>query len=111
MDAILNSAFYHYFRKPDLYFTDTKYIVEPSGDHAILSGTGGNDPILEYLPENYSTQDGDKVYTSGKEGIFSPGIPIGEVKIEDNQTKVKLFSDLSQVSFVNIDVENFERNE
>ena len=31
------------------------------------------------MPENHSVQDGDKVYTSGKEGLFLPGIPIGVV--------------------------------
>jgi len=81
-------------------------ITEPSGYHAILSGHGKNKPTLEYLPENYNIQNGDKIYTSGKEGIFSPGIPIGEVKIEDNVIKVLLFSDLSQITFVNINLEN-----
>ena len=80
-------------------------IVEPSGDHAILSGTGANEPVLEYLPENHSAQDGDKVYTSGKEGIFSPGIPIGEIKIEKDTVKTSLFSDLSQITFINIKLE------
>ena len=79
-------------------------IVEPSGHHAILSGRGTNEPTLEYLPENHAFQDGDKVYTSGKEGIFSPGIPIGEVKIENNLITVLLFSDLSQITFTNIDL-------
>jgi len=77
-------------------------IIEPSGYHAILSGHGTNEPTLEYLPEIYTFQDGDKVYTSGKEGIFSPGIPIGEIKIEKNVIKALLFSDLSQITFINI---------
>tara|TARA_B100000029_G_scaffold451410_1_gene475974 strand:+ start:1554 stop:2399 length:846 start_codon:yes stop_codon:yes gene_type:complete len=77
-------------------------ITEPSGYHAILSGKGDNEPNLEYLPENYNIQDGEKVYTSGKEGIFSPGIPVGEVKIKDGFIKVILFSDLNQITFVNI---------
>ena len=81
-------------------------ITEPSANHAILSGHGGNKPTLEYLPENHNIQDGDKVYTSGKEGIFSPGIPIGEVEIEDDDIKVLLFSDLSQITFVNINLED-----
>tara|TARA_Y100000590_G_scaffold87022_1_gene97457 strand:- start:7558 stop:8406 length:849 start_codon:yes stop_codon:yes gene_type:complete len=81
-------------------------ITEPSANHAILSGHGENKPTLEYLPENHNIQDGDKVYTSGKEGIFFPGIPIGEVKIEDDDIKVLLFSDLSQITFVNINLED-----
>ena len=79
-------------------------IIEPSGHHAILSGHGTNKPILEYLPENYTIQDGDKVYTSGKEGIFSPGIPIGEVLIKNQQFQVSLFSDLNQLTFVNVNL-------
>ena len=77
-------------------------IAEPSTHHAILSGHGKDKPTLEYLPENHNIQNGDKIYTSGKEGIFSAGIPVGEVKIEKDKIKVLLFSDLSQITFVNI---------
>jgi len=79
-------------------------IVEPSGNHAILSGHGENLPTLEYLPKNLNIKEGNKVYTSGKEGIFPTGVPIGEVKIENKQIKVILLSDLNQITFVNIDV-------
>lgn len=79
-------------------------IVESGGNHAILSGHGKNLPTLEYLPEKSEIKDGDKIYTSGKEGIFSPGIPIGEIKIEDKIVKVLLFSDLTQITFVNINL-------
>jgi len=79
-------------------------ITEPSAHHAILSGHGIKNPTLEYLPENHNIQDGDKVYTSGKEGIFFPGTPVGEVKIVNNIIEVLLFSDLSQITFVNINL-------
>ena len=78
-------------------------IVEPSGHQAILSGRGSNIlPTLEFLPENHTVKDGDKVYTSGKEGIFLPGIPIGEIRVDQSILKVILFSDLSQITFINI---------
>ena len=79
-------------------------ISEPSAYHAILSGHGENAPSLEYLPENHNIVDGDKVYTSGKEGIFSPGIPVGVVEIEKDIVTVSLFSDLSQITFINVDL-------
>ena len=85
-------------------------LVEPSAYHAILSGHGKNKPTLEYLPKKHTIQNGDKVYTSGKEGIFSPGIPIGEVKIEDNLIKIELFSDLNQITFINIKLEQEDKN-
>ena len=86
-------------------------VIEPSANHAILSGHGENLPTLEYLPEKNNVKDGDKIYTSGKEGIFSPGIPIGEVKIENNIRKALLFSDLSQITFININLKDELNNE
>ena len=83
-------------------------ITQPSAYHGILSGYGTNEAALEFLPENHKVKNGDKVYTSGKEGIFSPGLPIGEIKIEKGNIKVLLFSDLSQVNFINIDMGNFK---
>ncbi len=80
-------------------------ITEPSANHAILSGHGINKATLDYLSENNNIQDGDKVYTSGKEGLFTPGIPIGIVKKKKDLINVELFSDLSQITFVNIKVE------
>ena len=79
-------------------------IIEPLGYHAILSGIGKSEPILEFLPENHTAQSGNKVYTSGKEGIFSPGIPIGEVNMSTENILVSLFSDLTQITFVNINL-------
>ena len=45
-------------------------------------------------------------FTSGKEGIFSPGIPIGKVRMVDEKIFVSLFSDISQITFVNINLKN-----
>ena len=85
-------------------------ISEPSAHHAILTGHGENVLSLEYLPENHNIRDGDKVYTSGKEGIFSPGIPVGVVKIEKDIIRVLLFSDLSQITFINVDLGDLKKD-
>ena len=68
----------------------------------ILSGKGSRKPVLEYLPELYSPQNDLTVFTSGKGGIFTPGIPIGKTELDDNKLKVKLFSDPNQLSFVTV---------
>ena len=83
-------------------------IVEPKGTHAILYGHGSSNATLEYLPENHKIKKDDKVYTSGKEGVFAPGVPIGTVLINDAQVEVLLFSDLDQITFVNIDLADVE---
>ena len=85
-------------------------IIEPSGSHAILNGHGAKNPTLEFLPENHKIKTGNKVYTSGKEGIFSPGIPIGEIFLEKNRAEVFLFSDLNQITFVNVDLNKLDEN-
>ena len=83
-------------------------ITEPSAHHAILSGHGKGEPSLQYLPENNNVHDGDKVYTSGKGGIFSPGIPVGAVKVKNDIIKVALFSDLGQITFVNVNLADLD---
>ena len=85
-------------------------VSEPSGNHAILSGHGIEDPTLEYLSESHKIQDGDKIYTSGKEGIFAPGIIIGEAKTNKDEIRVSLFSDLDQITFVNINLGKLNEN-
>ncbi len=80
-------------------------IIEPSGSHAIVSGHGHNRPSLEYLPKNKKIDEGNKIYTSGKEGIFTPGIPIGEVKFDsEEKAEVELFSEINQITYVNINL-------
>ena len=69
---------------------------------AILSGKGKIKPILEYLPEQYTPRENLTVFTSGKDGIFLPGIPVGKTLIEGADVKVKLFSDPNQLSFVTV---------
>ena len=86
-------------------------IAEPTGTHAILSGRGNNKPSLEYLPKNHKIQDKDKIYTSGKEGIFIPGIVIGEVRIKKDKVEIELNSTLNQITFVNIVLNEFEGKE
>lgn len=85
-------------------------LSEPSGAHAILSGHAEKKPTLEYLPDNHTIEDGDKIYTSGKEGIFSTGIPIGKAKIDQGVVKVELFSKLNQITFINIEIGKKEIN-
>jgi len=71
------------------------------GVQAILKGSGGSKPVLEYLPEGYVVEEGVDVFTSGKDGIFFPGSPIGTT-VEKGE--VKLFSESSQLSFVKVDL-------
>ena len=74
-----------------------------SGTQAILKGTEGNQPMLEYLPEEYIIEEGLNVFTSGKDQIFVPGTPIGKI---NEKGSVSLYSEANQLSFVKIDLTN-----
>ena len=82
-------------------------MISPKGSQAILSGHGEDKPKLEYLPEKFELNDKNLVFTSGKDGIFFEGIPVGNAVSEGNKIKVKLFSDPNQVSFVNVILDKF----
>ena len=77
-------------------------MIYPNGSQAILSGHGEDKPKLEYLPEKFELNNKNLVFTSGKDGIFFEGIPVGNAISEGNKIKVKLFSDPNQMSFVKV---------
>ena len=77
-------------------------LVEPMGYQAIMSGTGDEFALLDFLPKNHQLEVGNIVYTSGTGEIFFPGIPIGRVELVDEKLHVKFFSDLSQLYLINV---------
>ena len=64
------------------------------GAQAILSGGGTSKPVLEYLPEDFEITEGINIFASGKDGIFTPGTPIGKT---NNEGEVELFIDPNQL--------------
>lgn len=85
-------------------------VISDSAAQAILAGKGSKYPELGYLPEQFVVEENLTVFTSGKDGIFKQGIPIGTTIVEDGVIKVKLFSDPHQLSFVNIKLINTKSN-
>ena len=76
----------------------------PDNTQAILTGSGTKNPKLEYLPENYEFNNEVNIFASGKDGIFTPGTPIGKTTTNTGKyiNEVKLFVDTSQLSFVTV---------
>ncbi len=71
------------------------------GAQAILSGSGTQNPTLEYLPEDYEVIENINVFASGKDGIFIPGTAIGQT---NEKGGVDLFVDPNQLSFVTVNL-------
>ena len=84
-------------------------MIEDSGVQAIITGKGSYEPILEYLPDTYEPEEGQIVFTSGKDGIFKSGIPIGKTVVEHDSIKVKLFADPNQLDFVSVYLSNISK--
>ena len=85
-------------------------MIEPFGAKAIMSGTGKDYAILDFLPKNQKLENDNIVYTSGSDGIFSAGIPIGKVKLFEKKYRVEFFSDLSQINFINVKLKKEKNN-
>ena len=77
-------------------------LIEPMGYQAIMSGTGDELALLDFLPKNHQLEVGNLVYTSGTDGIFFSGIPIGRVELIEEKFHVKFFPDLSQLYLINV---------
>jgi rod shape-determining protein MreC len=79
-------------------------ILEPIGIQAVASGTGKDDGQIEYTKNEYKDKITTKeiiVYTSGRGGLFKPGIPVGKI-FKENINKINFFSDFRQLEYVKI---------
>ena len=54
-------------------------ILESSRAHAILVGTNGTRPRLQYWPEGIVPQEGERIVTSAEANAFPANLPIGSV--------------------------------
>lgn len=54
-------------------------MIERSGLRAVMFGTGAGYMELKYLAANADVQVGDRIVTSGLDGVFVPGLPVAVV--------------------------------
>jgi rod shape-determining protein MreC len=54
--------------------------------NALLAGHGRDSLTLDYIRKSDDLRPGDLVVTSGLDGIFPPGLPLGSVTIVDKQS-------------------------
>ncbi|MEA2741868.1 MAG: rod shape-determining protein MreC [Acetobacteraceae bacterium] len=54
-------------------------IMEISRAHAILMGTNGDRPRLQYWPEGIAPREGERILTSAEANAFPANLPIGTV--------------------------------
>jgi rod shape-determining protein MreC len=61
-----------------------------NGLRAVLSGTGSDGALeLRFIPLNADFQNGDRLATSGIDGVYPPGLPVAEVaNVERNAAQL-----------------------
>lgn len=77
-------------------------VLERSGAPGILRGTNGALSRLDYVSTPVEVAVGEQVYTSGLDGVFPPGMPVGEVVSvettpEGRTVEVSFHADLNRV--------------
>tara|TARA_S200000501_G_scaffold75675_1_gene67521 strand:- start:2658 stop:3506 length:849 start_codon:yes stop_codon:yes gene_type:complete len=78
--------------------------IMPNNIQSILSGTGTNNGVIQYIRQQELIEKDAVVFTSGAGGLFRSGIPIGKIDKDPTSLKVvvNFFSDFSQLRYVKI---------
>jgi len=78
-------------------------VVDPSGDRALLEGDNGPLPRLRFLPLDPRVAVGDRVITSGADGLLPAGLPVGVVtQVDEQGVRVRPYVDWSRLDYVTI---------
>ncbi len=77
--------------------------LEGSGGRAIMVGTNGPRPRLEYWTAGTRPQEGERVVTSAVAGAFPAGLPVGTVHYgEQQQPEVTLAAHIDRIDLVRL---------
>ena len=80
--------------------------IAPQNIQAIITGSGDNHGEIKYIKDGLEDKfdENSIAYTSGTGAIFKSGIPIGKIKLKENNTinkfDVEFYSDFSQLKYV-----------
>jgi len=72
--------------------------IQESRVEGVLSGTGYNYTVLNYIPPEEKVEKGDIVVSSGLDGLFPTGIPIGVVS-EVTKDNVEFFQNIKVIPY------------
>ena len=86
--------------------------IAPQNIQAIVTGTGDNHGQIKYIKDGISKEfsEDNIIYTSGTGAIFKSGVPIGKLKIinqnSSSKFNVDFYSDFSQLKYVFAEITN-----
>jgi rod shape-determining protein MreC len=79
-------------------------IIEDTDANGILVGMGKKTNLsLEYLPDEFSLEPNKVIFTSGKDGTLSAGMPIAETYLnKNNKVQIKSLTNPTQALIVHV---------
>ena len=81
----------------------TAVLIGNTGERAIMSGANADLPRLLHVARTAGIVRGDRVVTSGHDGILPPGLPVGEVaEIGNGIVRIRPFVDMQSLGFVRV---------
>ncbi len=90
-----------------LLLTDTSsripILIQPSGQHAMLTGDNTNSPLIEFLENPDLVRPGDRVVSSSDGGVFPADLLVGQVVLgSDGRLRVRLSADYERLEFLRV---------
>lgn len=81
----------------------TAVLIGNTGERAIMSGANADLPRLLHVARTAGIVKGDRVVTSGHDGILPPGLPVGEVaEIGVGTVRIRPFVDMQSLGYVRV---------
>jgi rod shape-determining protein MreC len=78
-------------------------MLEESRDRAIVAGDNTDFPRLLYLPQDARIVPGQRVVTSGHDGVFPAGLPVGLVRsVSGGEVRIAPLADLSRLDVLQL---------
>lgn len=77
--------------------------VQPSGQRALLVGDNSVAPLLEFVENPDQVRPGDRVVSSGDDGLFASGLLVGQVALDrDGRFRVRLAADYGRLEYLRV---------
>ena len=77
--------------------------IQPSGQHAILSGDNSAFPPLEFIENSELVRPGNRVVTSGSAGVLPPDLLVGRVvRGNDRRLRLQLTAEYERLEFLRV---------
>jgi rod shape-determining protein MreC len=81
----------------------TAVLIGNTGERAIMSGANADLPRLLHVSPAAKFAKGDRVVTSGHDGVLPPGLPVGEVaEAISGNVRIRPFVDMQNLGYVRV---------